>query len=300
MSLQIVDTATEMKLLEARKGRIGSSDITSVCGLNPWKTPLQFALEFQGKVDRQPETRAMRLGKKMQPIVAAEYLEEKAVEIRPNTHSYIHANHWAMATPDYWIEDSGILECKTTSSYGKKDWELSVPDYSHCQVQWQMGITEAPHCDVACLIGNRDLVIHRVEYSKDVFEQLLEMAQKFLDMIARGELPAPRAEDLDTIKKALKHDGDACPVLGERAKTQLDDYLIARSERDILRAQLNKVETTMKAGEAFLRMQMKDASRAICGDMELILTPWHRKEHMVKASNGYKFSIKKDGEDGHD
>ena len=67
--------------LAKRRGFLGASDVAAVLGVSPWAGPLDVYLDKIHAVEMQ-ESRAMRRGHAMEPVIADWYAEETGREIQ--------------------------------------------------------------------------------------------------------------------------------------------------------------------------------------------------------------------------
>lgn len=55
-----------------------------------------------------------------------------------------------------------------------------------------MAVTGATHCYVAALIGNEELIIHRIDRDEEIIDEIMKLGAMFWDKcILGGEIPAP-------------------------------------------------------------------------------------------------------------
>jgi putative phage-type endonuclease len=66
--------------LKHRNKGIGGSDVSAICGLNPWRSPLSVYLEKTGQIEAAEENEAMRWGTLLEPVVAKICPPEKTAE----------------------------------------------------------------------------------------------------------------------------------------------------------------------------------------------------------------------------
>ena len=303
---QIV-TDTQEKLEVAHERRLGSSSICTVAGLNKFETRLQLWARMTGKAAKKEETMAMFMGKLLEDDVAAVYQRENAKKVlKKSEFSYIPADKpWMIATPDYFAFDMEtndprptILECKTTSAWGKQYWENSVPDYAHCQVQWQMGICGHDHATVACLIGGAELITHEVPFAKDVFEQLTELGALFMKLVESETPPEPSGADLEDLQKRLS------PTEGKviEPDDEIDNlvlmYLHFQKIANDQKAALKDAKEAMDEYEAKILSRMGDASMIVDPNKtyEVRRTRTFRKAYQVKETWVERFNVKEKSE----
>ena len=100
-----------------RRHSIGGSDAAAIVGLNNFRSPLGVWLDKMGKVEEEPETEAMRLGRDLEEYVAERFTEATGKKVRrKNAIIYNSAYPFAHANIDREIVgEKAVLECKTTS-----------------------------------------------------------------------------------------------------------------------------------------------------------------------------------------
>lgn len=276
--MEIIDTSTPEAFHAARKGRIGSSDIAAICGLNPYRSPLRVFLEMTGKVEPDEENRPMRLGKKREQEIADEFgLEHPGIAIRKPLSTWV--KDFAIATPDRLLGApvSEILECKAASSRMRKLWEEGIPWQYQCQVQWQMGIVEVPSAWIACII-DWDYIEYPLTYNQDVFDQLYGVAERFMERIKSDTPPEPQPEDSDIIKKMFQLEEGKEIELSAEAEEKAWALMEARKTAAAADKEKKRLETWM-------RLAMGNASIGMGSKYRVKLTPVHKAPYMVGEQN---------------
>ncbi|MEG2789251.1 MAG: YqaJ viral recombinase family protein [Romboutsia sp.] len=206
--------------LEARRVGIGGSDASSVLGLNPYRSSVSVYLEkvdyVNGinlpslKEDANEVSYKMELGIKLEEFVAREFSLKTGKKVR-NVNGILKNDKYPFAIANIdraVVGEKAFLECKVTNSYSKKLWKEEVPIHYQIQVFHYMAITGATHCYVAVLIGNEELVIHKLERDEDVINQIMELEKMFWDKcVLGGNLPAPDgSEDYSKVLKGFYKD----------------------------------------------------------------------------------------------
>lgn len=284
--------------LEARKGKIGSSDIAAICGLNPYRSPLQVWAQMTNKAPPQEENDAMWLGSKLEQTVA-DFFSRKNPDYMVEKHqvTLIHPKiPFACATPDFVYScdmESGILECKTTGSHNRKTWEEALPDYVHCQVMWQMGIANFDRTIVACL-SDRELITHKVSYSKDVFSQLAEAAEKFMDMVKSDTPPEARGADKELLSRlhGPPDPDNTIELRDSETDVIVEGYLKLQAKKKELQEKVNVTEESLKDFQVRLLQKMKGAGIAYTNLGTIKYTETTMPEKVVKSFPMRRFTIK--------
>ena len=151
-TFELVRCGSDADWREQRTKGIGGSDVASIMGLSPWRTPLELWLEKTGR--DEPEDISgkpfVRFGNLMEPEVGRVYKQEHPDRIvrRVNAICRSIARPWAQASLDYEVRDGewGVLEIKTARS--AQDWQDRVPPYYLTQVTHYLSVTGRPFADV--------------------------------------------------------------------------------------------------------------------------------------------------------
>ena len=166
--LVCTDGLTREEWLKWRQKGVGGSDIASICGINPWSSPLAV---YYSKIEKVPELEAenlpAELGLFLEPFIAMKFekwlKENEGIDIVVLKSAYIlqhPTNPIALANLDGaflhpLLNENVIVEYKTTSERNYKDWaDGALPDYYYLQIQWYLYVTNVKKCYLAFLIGN--------------------------------------------------------------------------------------------------------------------------------------------------
>ena len=176
---RVVEYKDRATWLEARRAGIGASDAAAVIGARP--SPLAVFLDKLGLAEAQAETPAMAWGRKLEPLVAAQYAEETGRRVVDPGPFTIHQSRaaetpWLMATLDRVIVDDargpGVLEIKTTHAAHREQWAEEPPLPFLVQVMHQMAVTGYTWGSLAVLIGGQEFLWVDVPRNEE-FIQLL-------------------------------------------------------------------------------------------------------------------------------
>ncbi|GAG53825.1 unnamed protein product, partial [marine sediment metagenome] len=135
-----------------RKTGIGGTDIAAICGVNPHKTAFRVWLEKTEQAEPIEETRQMRWGVILEPVVATQFRlahPEFAERMKMNKTTFIKPdNPLVVGTPDYLLRDlcnvAEGLEIKAHSyfaasrlGFGEQGTD-DVPKHHYLQCEWYM------------------------------------------------------------------------------------------------------------------------------------------------------------------
>lgn len=182
---------------DARSGGIGASEIAAVAGLSSWATPLEIYLRKIGEAPPVDDNRAMRVGRRLEPIVLGEFCEDTGEEVAQYPCPLIaHPDYpFMLATPDADLVSGRLVEAKTAGSRSFAKWgtakDPQIPREYLCQIQWQLYVAGRGQGYIACLIGGDDLRIHNVERNDRLIKGLSDAAEAFWERVVNRQPPEP-------------------------------------------------------------------------------------------------------------
>ena len=185
---------------EERRKYIGGSDIAAVMGMSRWKTPLKLWLEKTGECEPVDlsKVEAVQLGSELEEFVAQKFSKETGKQVRKQSKMYVHKDYpFMIAHVDRLITGTDeILECKTCGSHKKDEWEdESIPQEYVLQVIWYLGITGKKKAYIAVLIGGQSFKYKMIEFDKELFETMVDMAKDFWNCVQTKTPPALTPDD---------------------------------------------------------------------------------------------------------
>lgn len=270
----VIYETKDMSKFEWRKRRkegIGGSDAASVLGLSPYKSSISVYMDKIDEVEvgnsyENEVSYRMELGNKLKNFVANEFMLKTNKKVR-NVNGILKNDKYpfALANIDRAIVgEKAFLECKVTNSYSKKLWQKEVPIYYQVQCYHYMAVTGATHCYIAVLIGNEDLVIHKIERNEELINQIMDLEKSFWDKCVLGNsLPIPDGSD------------DYSKMIQRLYKDSTDEELILFEKTDFLNRYdevcelIKDLEMEKKSVEQYLQLQMKEYEVAYLGDRKI-------------------------------
>lgn len=173
---------------------IGGSEIAAVCGLDPYCSPALLAARKLGLVEAKPESQAMRIGKALEPAIA-QLAGEAGYEVIPAPRLTLIDSErpWCVGRPDGYTvvsEQRAVAELKAVSERAHRaGWEDGVPDRYQVQVQWYLHLTNLSYALLAAFVGGQRLELYTLERNDRAITYLLDRAQRFVDLVKRGQMP---------------------------------------------------------------------------------------------------------------
>ena len=192
------DVATQQEWLDFRQTGIGGSDVSTIMGINKYKSPLKLFLEKVGKVepDDLSEKEAVEWGNRLEDTIRVKFRENHPeFEVRVLGASLVSRERpWAHANLDGRIyseeEGWGVLEIKTVGRNREHDWDDGVPDYYVAQVTHYLSVTGWSYAYVAALIGGQHYVEYRIDRDEQDVADVNEVVDFFWnECVAKGMAP---------------------------------------------------------------------------------------------------------------
>lgn len=208
MSIQVIRCKDRSEWLKGREGGIGSSEVATIMGVNPYETPYQLWRRKKGLDGPKEENFFMRAGHYLENAVACFYADETGVEIiKRSAEDFLIVNDsrdYLRVSPDrtFWLpnmahsnDNKGILECKTTQMSIDAD---SIPQSWFCQLQYQLGTAEMNQGALAWLTQGREFGYQNYDFDPDFFAFMLEECDRFWTdyIIGDAEPESASVEDI--------------------------------------------------------------------------------------------------------
>ena len=186
--------------LALRKTGIGGSDAGTVCGLNPYSSPMKLFYDKSGTEVEEQDNEAMRQGHDLEDYVAQRFMEATGLKVRRSNYMYRNVEHpFMIADVDRLVvgEDAG-LECKTASAYNADKWkDGSIPLHSAMQCYHYMAVTGKRAWYIAAVILGKEFVWHKLEWEDELIESLIQAEKDFWEnYVAAGKIPAPDGTEI--------------------------------------------------------------------------------------------------------
>lgn len=271
---RIIRTKSHEEWLEHRGFGIGSSEVATILGVNPYETPRQLWLRKKGLVPPKEETFAMRAGHYLEDAVAKFWSDATGKTIIKNSAEEIifvsDKSDIFRASPDrlFWVEDGsrkesnkGILECKTTQ---KSIDENDIPKMWFCQLQWLMGCSGKKYGSLAWLTAGREFGYKDFEFNETFYEWMCNKVKEWWEKYIDGDDEPPLINAADVNDKFPVHEEGKQKEVSENIDKVYEDLKKTREQISILQELKTK-------GEDLIKVYMEDAE-ALTKDGEVLIT----------------------------
>ena len=214
----------------------------------------------------------MELSNKLKSFVANEFTLKTGKKVR-NINGILRNDKYPFAIANIdraVVGEKAFLECKVTNSFNKKEWIKTIPIHYKIQMNHYMAVTGATHCYVAALIGNEDLVIHKLERDEEMIDEIMKLEEMFWNNCILGDdfpMPDGSSDYSKTLDILYKNSKQEELILFE-AESILERYdEVVKIYKDF--------EKEKKAIEQYLKLQMQNYEIAYVGDRKIT---WKKQE----------------------
>lgn len=180
---------------EGRNAFLGGSDTGTILGINPFKSPYTLWLEKTGRLEPPDlsDKIAVKVGHLLEEAVAQLYESETGHKVQESVVSYMCKEYpFLKGHVDRIVidDDERGLECKTTSSNNKYDYENGeVPPYYYSQCQFYMMMTGRKYWDLGTLRDNYQFYINEIVRDEDYIQELLNRMIWFWNCVVTDTPP---------------------------------------------------------------------------------------------------------------
>lgn len=245
-------------LLERKKG-IGSTDVSSILGLNKYKTAYDVYIEKTSEdLIQVEENIKMKRGKQMEDTIAKMYAEETgAIISTPPEIIWSTEIPYFFASLDRFVEingEQGILEIKNTTSKTSDKWEDGIPDHYLCQIQHQLFVTKLPFCVFCYLVDGWDLKYNFVYPNENYLKLQNEILINFWENNILKKYPPEAQSEADLYKLYPETKKNNIEITEESYNTI--QRIISLKEK------IKELEDELEVAELSIKLLMKDNETA--------------------------------------
>lgn len=257
MATTIIRPANREEWLTHRQEGIGSSEVATILGLNPWETPYQLWRRKKGLDAPKEETFAMKAGHYLEDAVSMFWHDETGRDIiKRSAIDWLILNAdkpYMRVSPDrtYWLSDSrknsdkGILECKTTQMTIDEE---DLPKHWFCQLQYQLGVAELEQGSLAWLCSGRQFGYKDIALVPDFFQWIEEEVTKFWVDNIQGNIEPDATSVADVLLKYNRHTDGKIIEVTDDIYTAVNDLKALKEQIAQLDEQKDSLEEKIKLG----------------------------------------------------
>ena len=198
------------KQLEKRKQDIGASEVSAICGVNPYATPWDiWALKTLVMHFNIEDSEAIEIGNALEPVLRkwAEKtlgpIKRQGLERRiKGTPMLIHLDGVTVENEPTEMKTTGFGGGGIVGEWGNEGTD-QIPDYVLIQLTVQMMAVESDAGHVAAWLGSRGRVLYRVQRSTKLCGVIRERVEAFWECVMT-ETPPPDSVASPEVAKAIK------------------------------------------------------------------------------------------------
>lgn len=277
--------------LAIRRNGIGSSEVGTILGLNPWQTPYQLWRLKKGLDAPVQENFAMKAGHYLEDAVAHFYADETGAEIiKSSAGDWIAQDceqKFLQVSPDRlaWIPNAPrkpgnkmIVECKTTQRTIDPD---NLPMHWFAQLQYQLMVMRLDQGALAWLTQGREFGHAEIARDDDFCTFMRGELERFWAeyIVGDQEPPCIDAEDVTT-KFSMQTDGKL--IEADAAAIEMVSVL-----KDV-RNQISELESCRKMYEDGIKVTLGDAEAMVDTEGHTIVS-WRTPKKQVTKFDVARF-----------
>lgn len=265
MSYTIIRPSDRQAWLAQREKGIGSSEVGTILGVNPWETPYRLWQRKKGILQPLEENAAMRAGHILEGAVATYFEQESGRKvIKASEGDWLAVDNdrdFLRVSPDrtYWLEgkhshdNKGIVECKTTQMDIAED---ELPKHWFCQLQYQLGVMGYRQGSLAWLTRGRNFGYRDFDFDADFYEYMTHKLEKFWRDCILGDMEPP-VTTIEDVQLKFTHSATGKSV------EVTDEIFNEITELKAIRPQIEQLNAQKKEIEDYIKLFMADAEN-IC------------------------------------
>lgn len=246
---------------QKQKG-IGGSDVATILGLNPYKTPFTLWLEKTGQIQpAKVENEYVEWGNLLEPVILEKFKKETGFKVFRNNFVLQHDDYdFMIANIDGEVIDPafggkrGVLEIKTANERMKNDWIDGVPNHYMLQVQHYLGVmSDYPYAYVAVLIGGHEFKYFLIERDDYVIDKIISAEAEFMRLVDEKIAPEISGHSADSAWIANTY-----PTANEE-EAELSEELFGLSLKYIdLQSQIKELQGEVDYIKNRIKLEAKD------------------------------------------
>ena len=281
MSYTIIRPRDHQEWLKYRESGIGSSEVGTILGLNPFDTPYQLWRRKMGIDPPVVENFAMKAGHYLEDAVSMFFSDATGYAIDKDSAGdwlvvsdakpYLRVSPDRLYTHPDFPQDKAILECKTTQRDIDKD---DVPQHWFCQLQYQLGVAELQYGSLAWLIAGRKFDYKSYKFDSDFFGYIVEIVERFWvdNILGKREPDSINVDDI--VLRNPRHVTGKQVQASEQLVKACDELKGLKHEIDVISARKKDLENDIK-------MAMADAEALVTPAGE-VLSTWKTAKDSTK------------------
>lgn len=273
--------------LESRRHWLGSTDVSAILGINPWRTAYEVWLDKTGKLDDWEGNNSTELGHILEPAI----LDEAERRWGPLERQKVVRDKQAplASTLDGWLIDQRRpVEAKTAGltcewvelgHWGESGTD-EIPDWYLVQNQTQLACTDSDLVHVLALIAGRGLVEYSIARDQKIIDMIRDKCSTWwYRHIVEGYEPSRDVPpDMDVIKR-IRREPKSVVNLTTEASFLVDQWETAKKVA-------KEAEEAAEKAKAIVALSIGTSEAGILPDgRQITYMEQHRKGYMVQDTS---------------
>ena len=271
--------------LDQRRGHVTASRIGALFDAHPYLSREQLAAELAGH-STKGDTPAMRRGRVLEAAVIEALREEHPDWRIERARDY----HWIEdyrlgATPDAYLDDNGLIECKTVRPEIWERWHGRPPLGYLLQLLTGLMCTGRQRGVLACMVLSPDYPVHEFDVPRhaEAETRIIEATQAWWAQYDAGLIAPPQSADEI---EALLDNGDHLDWSGNAEMREL------LAERRSLKTDMSALSARLGELDYKLKNSIGPASTVWLPGWSITFRRYHRAEYTVPARDVRMLKIK--------
>ena len=232
--------------LDQRRGHVTASRVGALFDAHPYLSREQLAAEMGGR-STKGDTPSMRRGRVLEAAVI-EALRETHPEWRiARARDYYWIEDYRLgATPDAYLDDDGLIECKTVRPEVWDKWHGRPPLGYLLQLLTGLICTGRTRGVLACMVLSSDYPVHEFDVPRhaEAERRIIEATQAWWEQHDAGLIAPPQSADEI---EAMLDDGTYLDWSdNQEMRELLDERRGLKAEMSALAARLNELDYRIK------------------------------------------------------
>lgn len=240
-----------------RSEALHASDLGPIMGLSPYVTPYQVWQKKKKLVPDDADNKWIRLGKKLEPVVAEMYAEQTGYDVHDALPLYRHPTCPLVGSPDRLVttpEGLRVLEVKTAwtprsvAAWGEPGTQ-EVPDHYRLQGIAYMALTDLDRCDFAVMM-NGEVKVYTIWRDTANEAEILGYAETWWQKYVVGDTPPPMTPEESVAEIAARVKATSGEILTVEDGSEFEEWmrdLVSRKEMVAdLKEEIESLESKLK------------------------------------------------------
>jgi putative phage-type endonuclease len=255
---------------EKQKG-IGGSDVATILGLNPYKSPFTLWLEKTGQIEPPVlNNEYIEWGNLLEPVIREKFAKETGFEVEENhwvmlhdQHDFMVANVDGIVIDPQFAGEKGVLEIKTAGERMRDQWENGPPHHYMLQLQHYLAILDYSYGYIAVLFGGNTFKYYLVERDDYVIDNIIQAEMDFTQMVEYKVPPeiSGHKADSDYLAQAFPEDNGEIGELNNTLETYAMNYFSLQQQMKVLQEEADYLKNLIKLEMKDFRILKSDSIR---------------------------------------